>query len=180
MLEQHLEFLVERSVVAIPQARVGLGLIIAVGFSFSLAHVFSLMANRLKPRQILVHVILDSLVLAAALLIGSCLNLLMIALVTNRVIEPHVFFNATGGALTPGLFYVLVAAPYISDLIAIVIWVLVHLNVVTLIHLRFGLPYEQVLLITAPGYILTLGMVGLVFRQSWRRSYLRLASALKD
>ncbi|OUT73098.1 MAG: hypothetical protein CBB79_04590 [Synechococcus sp. TMED19] len=180
MFEQHLEHLVESSVLAIPQAHRGLGLTIAVGFSFSLAHVFSLMANRLRPRQILVHVILDSLVLGAALLIGSFLNLLMIALLAGQVLEPHVFFNAIGGALAPGLFYVLVAAPYISDLIAIVIWFLVHLNVVTLVHLRFGLPYEQVLLITAPGYILTLVMVGLVFRQSWRRSYLRLASALQD
>ena len=180
MFEQHLEHLVESSVLAIPQSHRGLGLTIAVGFSFSLAHVFSLMANRLRPRQILVHVILDSLVLGAALLIGSFLNLLMIALLAGQVLEPHVFFNAIGGALAPGLFYVLVAAPYISDLIAIVIWFLVHLNVVTLVHLRFGLPYEQVLLITAPGYILTLVMVGLVFRQSWRRSYLRLASALQD
>ena len=180
MFEHHLEHLVESTIVAIPQAHTGLKLTIVVGFSFSLAHVFSLMANRLRPRQILVHVLLDSLVLGAALLIGNFLNLLMIALLADQVIRPDVFFNATAGALTPGLFYVLVAAPYISDLIAITIWVLIHLNLVTLVHLRFALPYEQVLLITTPGYLVALLMVALVFRQSWRRSYCRLATELHE
>ena len=66
MLEDRLEHLVENTVVSLPEAHTGLVLVVLVGFSFSLSHVFSLLANRLKPRQILVHVLLDSLVLAAA------------------------------------------------------------------------------------------------------------------
>ena len=65
-------------------------------------------------------------------------------------------------------------------MIAITIWVLIHLNLVTLVHLRFALPYEQVLLITTPGYLVALLMVALVFRQSWRRSYCRLATELHE
>ena len=68
MLEHRLEQLVENTVVSLPEAHTGLVLVVLVGFSFSLSHVFSLLANRLKPRQILFHVLLDSLVLAAALL----------------------------------------------------------------------------------------------------------------
>ena len=135
MLEQRLEQLVENTVVSLPEAHTGLVLVVLVGFSFSLSHVFSLLANRLKPRQILFHVLLDSLVLAAALLIASFINMVLIALHTQLLVEPKEFFNAIGGALAPGLFYVLVAGPYVSDLIAITIWVLIHLNVITLVHL---------------------------------------------
>ena len=176
MLEQRLEQLVENTVVSLPEAHTGLVLVVLVGFSFSLSHVFSLLANRLKPRQILFHVLLDSLVLAAALLIASFINMVLIALHTQLVVEPKQFFNAIGGALAPGLFYVLVAAPYVSDLIAITIWVLIHLNVITLVHLRFGLPYAEVLSLVTPGYVVALVLIALLFRSSWRRSYDRLAS----
>ena len=77
MLEQRLEQLVENTVVSLPEAHTGLVLVVLVGFSFSLSHVFSLLANRLKPRQILFHVLLDSLVLAAALLIASFINMVL-------------------------------------------------------------------------------------------------------
>ena len=83
--------------------------------------------------------LLDSLVLAAALLIASFINMVLIALHTQLLWSPRVFqchWRRPG----PGLFYVLVAGPYVSDLIAITIWVLIHLNVITLVHLRFGLP----------------------------------------
>ncbi len=179
MLEQRLEQLVENTVVSLPEAHTGLVLVVLVGFSFSLSHVFSLLANRLKPRQILVHVLLDSLVLAAALLIASFINMVLIALHTQLVVEPKQFFNAIGGALAPGLFYVLVAGPYVSDLIAITIWVLIHLNVVTLVHLRYGLPYAEVLPLVTPGYVVALVLIALLFRSSWRRSYDRLASEFK-
>ena len=174
MLEHRLEQLVENTVVSLPEAHTGLVLVVLVGFSFSLSHVFSLLANRLKPRQILFHVLLDSLVLAAALLIASFINMVLIALHTQLLVEPKQFFNAIGGAL-----YVLVAAPYVSDLIAIAIWVLIHLNVVTLVHLRFGLPYAEVLPLVTPGYAVALVLIALLFRSSWRRSYDRLASEFR-
>ena len=60
MLEQRLEQLGEDTGVALPEAHTGLVLVVLVGFSFSLSHVFSLLANRLRPRQLLSHVLLDS------------------------------------------------------------------------------------------------------------------------
>ena len=59
------------------------------------------------------------------------------------------------------------------------IWVLIHLNVVTLVHLRFGLPYAEVLPLVTPGYVVALVLIALLFRSSWRRSYDRLASEFK-
>ena len=117
--------------------------------------------------------------LAAALLIASFINMVLIALHTQLLVEPKQFFNAIGGALAPGLFYVLVAAPYVSDLIAITIWVLIHLNVITLVHLRFGLPYAEVVPLVTPGYVVALVLIALLFRSSWRRSYDRLASEFR-
>ena len=35
----------------------GVGLLVAVGFSMSASHLFSLLANRLTPRQILHHMV---------------------------------------------------------------------------------------------------------------------------
>ena len=160
MFEQRLEHLVERTVVSLPDAHTGLVLVVLVGFSFSLSHVFSLLANRLKPRQILFHVLLDSLVLAAALLIASFINMVMIALHTQLVVEPKSFqchWRRPGpGLLCAG------GRPYVSDLIAITIWVLIHLNVITLVHLRFGLPYAEVLPLVTPGYVVALVLIALL------------------
>ena len=44
-------------------------LLLLVGLSFSLSHAFSLLANRLTPRQILVRLLLDALVLALVILL---------------------------------------------------------------------------------------------------------------
>ena len=175
MLEQRLEQLVENTVVSLPEAHTGLVLVVLVGFSFSLSHVFSLLANRLKPRQILVHVLLDSLVLAAALLIASFINMVLIALHTQLVVEPKQFFNAIGGALAPGLFYVLVAAPYVSDLIAVTLLGWIHLNVLLLLQASYGIPLQEGLVVALPGFALALVLIALVFAQRWRASYSTLA-----
>jgi hypothetical protein len=71
-----------------------------------------------------------------------------------------------------------VAAPYIGETIGLVIWVLMHLNVVTLLHVRFDLPWGQALLLSSPGYLFAVLMVWLLFRQGWRRGYTMLASEL--
>ncbi|MFM7394067.1 MAG: hypothetical protein ACKO22_06820 [Cyanobium sp.] len=57
---------------------------------------------------------------------------------------------------------------------------LVHLNVVTLLHLRFALPWAEPLLLATPGFLLALVLVALLFRQSWRGSYLRLAGSIRS
>ena len=41
----------------------GVGLLIGVGLSMSASHLFALLANRLTPMQILMHMIVDALVL---------------------------------------------------------------------------------------------------------------------
>ena len=41
----------------------GVGLLIGVGLSMSASHLFALLANRLSPRQILMHMVVDALVL---------------------------------------------------------------------------------------------------------------------
>ena len=52
-------------------ADLGLGLLLVVGLSMSLSHIFALFANRLSTRQILWRVLLDALVLAVAILLSS-------------------------------------------------------------------------------------------------------------
>ena len=42
----------------------GVGLLIGVGLSMSASHLFSLLANRLSPAQILMHMLVDGLVLS--------------------------------------------------------------------------------------------------------------------
>jgi len=105
--------------------------------------------------------------------------MLMLGLFADAVVRPSELLDRIGAALIPGLFYVLVAAPYISDLIAVTLWFLIYLNVITLLHARFGLPYEQALLLATPGFLLALLLVIGLFHQSWQAGYRRLASELE-
>ncbi|MEB3332291.1 MAG: hypothetical protein VKI83_07370 [Synechococcaceae cyanobacterium] len=172
----------ERSLAALGawllKADLGLGLLLLVGLSFSLSHAFALLANRLTPRQILLRLLLDALVLTLVLLLSGILDMLLLAVLAQRPVQPTAFVNRMGAALIPGLFYILVAAPYISDLIALAIWFLVHLNVVTLLHVGFALPWTQALALSTPGFGVALALVALLFRQSWQASYRQLAGAV--
>ena len=173
-----LEFHLEQLGHWLLQADIGLGLLVLVGLSMACSQVFALLANRLNGRQILVRLILDGLVLCLAFLLGSTLDMLLLSMFGSRPVHPSAFINGIAVCFVPGLFYLLVAAPYISDLIAITIWVLIHLNLITLVHLRFQLPYGEALLLLTPGYVLAMLLVWLQFRQSWRAGYSRLASQL--
>lgn len=159
-------------------ADVGLVLVFLVGLSFSGSHLFALLANRLTPRQILLQFFLDGLVLALAFLSAVMIDMVLLATLATLPIRPTQFVNGMGASLLPGLFYGLAAAPYISDLIAGTIWFLIHLNVVTLLHARFQLPYGEGLLLTTPGLVVAMVLVALLFRSSWQASYRRLAADL--
>ena len=161
------------------QADAGVVLVLLVGLSMSLSHAFALLANRLTPRQIAVRLVLDGLVLALAFLLASAIDMALLASLAGRQVHPTAFLNAMGAALIPGLFYGLVAAPYIADLIALSLWFLVHLNVVTLLHLRFALPWAEALVLATPGFLVAVVLVALLFRQSWQSSYRQLASQLE-
>lgn len=161
------------------QADVGIGLVLLVGLSMSASHLFALLANRLTPRQIAIQLVLDGLVLSVALLLAALVNMLMLAGFADAAVRPSELVDRLGAALIPGLLYVLVAAPYISDLIAVTIWFLIHLNVVTLLHARFALPYGEALLLATPGFVLALLLVSALFHQSWQAGYRRLASELE-
>lgn len=156
----------------------GFEILLLVGLSMSLAHLFSLVANQLTPRQILVQLLLDALVLAVALLLATLVDMALLALVVEGPLQPWGLFESLGAALLPGVFYVLVAAPYVSDLIAVTIWVLIHLNVVALLQARFALPASQALALATPGYALALLLVSALFYQGWQRGYRRLADTL--
>ena len=157
----------------------GLALVFLVGLSISLSHAFALLANRLTPRQIAVQLLLDSLVLSVALLLNLCLDALLISLYAAQSVQPGDLVDVLAPALLPGVFYVFTAAPYISDLIAVSIWFLIHLNVICLLHAIFRLPYGQALLLSSPGYALALLVVASLLHQSWRSAYRRLASELE-
>lgn len=174
----HVEPLLDRLGSWLLQADAGVGLVLLVGLSMSLSHAFALLANRLTPRQIAIRLLLDGLVLALAFLLASAVDMLLLASVAARQVHASVFLDGMGAALIPGLFYGLVAAPYIADLLAIGLWFLVHLNVVTLLHLRFALLWGEALLLSTPGFLLALVLVALLFRQSWQVSYRQLASQL--
>lgn len=161
------------------QNDIGLVVVFLVGLSMSLSHAFALLANRLTPRQIAVQLLLDALVLTVALLLNVLLNVLLLGMVSATPIRPGGLVSALAPALLPGLFYVLVAAPYISDLIALTIWGLIHLNAITLLQASFAIPYGQALLLSSPGFALALLLVWAVFRQSWRNAYRRLSSQLR-
>ncbi len=156
----------------------GFEILLLVGLSMSLAHLFALVANQLTPRQIVFQLLLDALVLAVALLLASLVDILLLALVVDGPLQPWNLLESLGAALLPGVFYVLVAAPYVSDLIAVVIWGLIHLNVVAVLQARFALPAAQALALATPGYCLALVLVSALFYQGWQRGYRRLAANL--
>lgn len=159
---------------------VGLGILLVVGASMALSHVFALLANRLTGREILVHLVLDALILSVAFLLCTAVGMLLLRFYASMPVHPSAFLNGMAPCLLPGAFYVLTAAPYVGDLIALLIWVLVHLNVQVFLHVQFGVPYADALLLSTPGFLLAVGMVWLLFRRSWRASYAALASHLSD
>ena len=158
----------------------GLGLLFVVGLSMSLSHVFALFANRLSSRQILCRLLLDAVVLALAFLLSSSIDMVLLRLYASNPVHPSDLVNGMATCLLPACFYVCVAAPYIGEAIGFVIWVLMHLNVVTFVHVRFALPWDQSLLLCTPGYVLAVVVVALLFRQGWQRSYAMLASELAE
>ena len=153
----------------------GVGLLVAVGFSMSASHLFSLLANRLTPRQILLHMVMDALVLSLALLLCLVCHTLMLALLEGIPLQPITFGNRMAIALWPGLFYVLVAAPYVSDLIAVTLLAWMHLNMIVLVNAMYDIPFLNVLYACLPGYVIALLLVGALFSQRWRSSYDTLA-----
>ncbi len=157
-------------------ADLGLSLVLLVCLSISLAHIFALLANRLSVRQIVWQWILDGLVLSLAFLLCYLSDMVLLGLYASRPVHPAIFMNGVGACLVPAIAYILVAAPYIGDLIAAVIWAFVHLNVITFLHVRFGLGYGESLLLTTPGFVLALVLVWIEFRQIWRTAYSKLAS----
>ena len=162
------------------RADLGLGLLLVVGISMSLSHVFGLFANRLGAREILWRLLIDALVLASALLLSSSIDMVLLNLYGSNPVHPSAFVDGIASCLLPACFYVCVAAPYIGETIGLVLWVLIHLNVVTFVHVRFDLPWDQALVLTTPGYLLALVLVALLFRQSWQRGYAMLASELAE
>lgn len=162
------------------RADLGLGLLLVVGISMSLSHVFGLLANRLGGRQILWRLLIDALVLASAFLLTSSIDMVLLNLYGSNPVHPSAFVDGIASCLLPACFYVCVAAPYIGETIGLVLWVLIHLNVVTFVHVRFDLPWDQALVLTTPGYLLALVLVALLFRQSWQRGYAMLASELAE
>ena len=50
-----------------------------------------------------------------------------------------------------------------------------HLNVLLLLHARYGVPLTEGLLVSAPGFSLALVLIALLFAQRWRASYNTLA-----
>jgi hypothetical protein len=162
------------------RADLGLGLLLVVGISMSLSHVFGLLANRLGGRQILWRLLIDALVLASAFLLSSSIDMVLLNLYGSKPVHPSAFVDGIASCWLPACFYVCVAAPYIGETIGLVLWVLVHLNVITFVHVRFDLPWDQALVLTTPGYLLALVLVALLFRQSWQRGYAMLASELAE
>jgi hypothetical protein len=160
------------------QADFGLGLLLVVGVSMSLSHVFALLANRLTTRQILWRLGLDALMLAVAFLLTSSIDMVLLRLYGSNPVHPSAFVDGIATCLLPACFYLAVAAPYIGETIGLVIWVMVHLNVITFVHVRFDLPWDQSVILCTPGYVLAAVLVALLFRQSWQRSYAMLASEL--
>ena len=153
----------------------GVGLLIGVGLSMSASHLFSLLANRLSPAQILMHMLVDGLVLSLAFLLGILCHSLMLMLLEGVPLQPITFANRIGAALWPGLFYVLAAAPYVSDLIAVSLLAWIHLNVLLLLQAVYGIPLLTGLVVATPGFVVALLLVGLLFAQRWRASYDMLA-----
>lgn len=154
---------------------VGVGLLIAVGISMSASHLFSLFANRLRPAQIAAHMVIDALGLSLAFLVAILLHCLMLTWLEAKDVQPIAYANEMGIALWPGLFYVLVGAPYISDLIAVLLLGWIHLNMLVLLQVRYGIPFENGLMVATPGFIVALVLIAFLFAQRWRSSYIQLS-----
>ena len=78
----------------------GVGLLIGVGLSMSASHLFALLANRLTPKQIVLHMIVDALVLSLAFLLGILCHSLMLMLLEGVPLQPITFANHMGAAIT--------------------------------------------------------------------------------
>jgi hypothetical protein len=176
----HLEQLLSRLGHGLLRMDGGLGLLLLVGASMALSHVFALLANRLSGRQILVHLLLDGLILSVALLLALAIDMVLLRWLATRPVAPAALLAGVAPCLLPATLYVLAAAPYVGPLIAGAIWVLVHLNVVAFVHTQFGLPPREALMLCSPGYVLAAVLVWLRFRQSWQSSYTILASHLGE
>jgi len=169
-INDSLEFLAQSMV----KMEAGLGLLLGVGFSMSASHFFSLLANRLKPIQIAVHLAVDAFGLGLAFLLGIFCDSLILAMIESVPLDPVTFANQMTVALWPGLFYVLVGAPYISDLIAVTIFAWIHLNCLLLLRAVYAVPLAKGLVVTSPGFVLALIVIALLFAQRWRSSYAEL------
>ncbi|MEB3325698.1 MAG: hypothetical protein VKM17_10250 [Cyanobacteriota bacterium] len=176
----HLSHLLRQLGDWLANADLGLGLLLVVGASIALSHVFALLANRLNRRQILVHLLLDVLVLSVAYLLALACDMLLLKLFASRPVAPEKVLEGVAPCLLPATLYVFAAAPYVGELIAGAIWVLVHLNVVAFLHARFDLPPGEALLLCSPGYGLATALVWVRFRQRWQASYATLASHLGE
>ena len=99
----------------------------------------------------------------------------MLALLEGVPLQPITFGNRMAVALWPGLFYVLVAAPYVSDLIADALLASSHLNMMVLVTAMYVNPLLHAFVICLPGYVVALLLVGALFSQRWRSSYDTLA-----
>ncbi|MEY4352380.1 MAG: hypothetical protein ACK40D_12020 [Cyanobacteriota bacterium] len=161
-------------------ANFGLGLLLLVGASMALSHVFALLANRLNRRQILVQLLLDVLILAVAYLLALACDMVLLRLFASRPVPPGEMLEGVAPCLLPATLYVFAAAPYVGELIAGALWVMVHLNVVAFVHARFHLPPAEALLLCSPGYGLATALVWVRFRQRWQASYTTLASHLGE
>lgn len=159
---------------------VGMGVLLAVGASMALSHGFALLANRLDGRAILVQLLLDALILSVALLLCLSLDMLLLRLWASRAMAPSDLLNGIAPCLLPATLYVLAAAPYVGDLIAVVLWVWMHLNVVAFVHAHFLLSPAEALLLCSPGYVLATALVWFRFRQRWQASYNTLANHLGE
>ena len=104
----------------------------------------------------------------------------MLMLLEGVPLQPITFANRMGAALWPGLFYVLAAAPYVSDLIAVSLLAWIHLNVLVLLQAVYGIPLLTGLVVATPGFVVALLLVGLLFAQRWRTSYDMLAREVAD
>jgi hypothetical protein len=158
----------------------GLALLLLVALSFSLSHAFALLANRLTPRQILVRLLLDALVLALAFLLASSLDMVLLASLASRPVPPSAFLACMDGVLQPALAYALTAAPYLGVPLAVGLWSLVHFATLQRLHHCFALPWPEALALATPGFLVALGLVLLLFRQSWQSSYRKLAGELES
>jgi uncharacterized membrane protein YphA (DoxX/SURF4 family) len=108
----------------------GFEILLLVGLSMSLAHLFALVANQLTPRQIVVQLLLDALVLAVALLLATLVDMALLAVVVEEPLQPWALFESLGAALLPGLFTPLAALA-----------ILVSMAYAMVLEIRSGFPF---------------------------------------